>query len=105
MEKLIRAMAQKVDRSEAIGYLVSSCTKDFSGEFQIITGARTTKDFKTPFNLYGSLLGKLFHTITKGYPEPEKLLNEVLEVARKEFKEAVEDESKILGEFTIIGKL
>ena len=104
MEKLIRAMAERVDNDEAEGYLASCCVRDSSGEYQIMTGARTAKKFDSPFGLYASLLGKLFHTITQGHPEPDKLLNKILEVAIAEFKEATEDESKTTGEFTVIGK-
>ena len=103
MEELIRAMAQKVDNDEVEGYLVSCIFKDFSGGFQIMTGARTARKIESPYPLYAPLLGKLFHTITQGYPEPDKLLNEILEGAIKEFKEAVADESKTSGEFTVIG--
>ena len=104
MEKLILAMAQKVDNDEAEGYLASCCVKQFSGEYQIMTGARTAKKFKSPFGIYSSLLGKLFHTITQGHPEPTKLLNEILEIAVNEFKEAVKEDSKTAGEFTVTGK-
>ena len=69
-----------------------------------MTGARTAPKFESPFGLYASLLGKLFHTISQGHPQPVKLLNEILEIAVKEFKEAVRDESKTTGEFTVIGK-
>jgi hypothetical protein len=54
--------------------------------------------------LYAGLLGKLFHTITQGYPEPQKLLNQLLEAALQEFKESVKDDNKTAGEFTVVGK-
>ena len=105
MEELIRAMAQKVDNDEAEGYLASCCVRQFSGDYQVMTGARTAKKFQSPFGLYASLLGKLFHTITQGHSDPGKLLNEILESAINEFKEAVKDDSKSTGEFTVTGKL
>jgi hypothetical protein len=104
MEKLILAMARKVDNDEAEGYLASCCVKQFSGEYQIMTGARTAKKYQSPFGVYARLLGKLFHTITQGYPEPGKLLNEILEIAVNEFKEAVNEDSKTAGEFTVTGQ-
>ena len=104
MEKLILAMAQKVDNDEAEAYLASCCVRQFSGEYQIMTGAKTAKKFESPFGIYASLLGKLFHTITQGHPEPAKLLDEILKIAVNEFKEAVKEDSKTAGEFTATGK-
>ena len=104
MEELIRAMAQKLDHGEAEGYLVSCCVRELSGEYQIMTGARTARESESPFGLYASLLGKLFHTITLGHPEAEKILNRILEIAVNEFKEALRDEGKTVGEFTVVGK-
>jgi hypothetical protein len=51
------------------------------------------------------LLGKLFHTIAQGHPEPEKLIQRIIMEAHKEFKEALQDESKQKGEFNVVGKL
>ena len=103
MEGLVRAMASKVDKGEAEGCLVSCCVKDYAGQHQIMTGARTGARVESPFHLYAGMLGKLFHTITKGHPEPHKLLNSILHVAVKEFEETVQDERKRLGEFTVVG--
>ena len=89
---------------EAEGYLVSCCVKQLSGEYQILTGARTAMKSESPFGLYASLLGKLFHTITQGHAEPDKLLNRILEIAVNDFKDALEDEGKTIGEFTVVGK-
>jgi hypothetical protein len=105
MEELIRSMAERVDQEEAEGYLVSCCVKDPSGNYQIMSGARASKKFTTPYHLYASLLGKLFHTITQGHPEPQELLQRVLDRAIEEYKETIQDESRSLGEFTIVGKL
>jgi hypothetical protein len=105
MEKLIRAMAEMVDKEEAEGYLVSCCIQDPSGSYQIMSGARTSKKFSTPYNLYAGLLGKLFHTITQGHPDPQELLQQVLDKAIEEFKQTVKDETQSLSEFTIVGKL
>jgi hypothetical protein len=105
MEELIKSMAEKVNKEEAEGYLVSCCVKDVSGNYQIMSGARASKRFTTPYHLYAGLLGKLFHTITQGHPEPQELLQRVLDRAIAEFKETIRDESRSLGEFTIVGKL
>jgi len=105
MEELIRSMAEMVNREEAEGYLVSCCVKDPSGNYQIMSGARASEKFTTPHRLYAGLLGKLFHTITQGHPEPEELLQEVLGRAIEEFKDTLKDESQSLSEFTIVGKL
>ena len=51
-----------VDEEEAEGYLVSCCVKDPSGNYQIMSGARASKQFSSPYQLYVGLLGKLFHT-------------------------------------------
>ena len=105
MEKLIRSMAKKVDTDEAVGYLVSCCIKDFAGDYQIMAGARTAEEFTSPYQLYAGLLGKLFHTITQGHPEPQKLLQEVLDNAIEEFNRTVESDKQALDEFTVVGKL
>ena len=105
MEELIRSMAEMVDEEEAEGYLVSCCIQNPSGDFQIMSGARASKKFPNPYNLYAGLLGKLFHTITQGHPEPEQLLQQVLDRAIEEFQETIKDETKSHGEFTIVGKL
>jgi hypothetical protein len=105
MEELIKSMAEKVNKEEAEGYLVSCCVKDSSGNYQIMSGARASKKFTTPYHLYAGLLGKLFHTITQGHPDPQELLQSVLDRAIEEFKETIRDESRSLGEFTIVGKL
>jgi hypothetical protein len=105
MEELIRSMAEMVDKEEVEGYLVSCCIQDPSGDYQIMSGARASKKFSTPYHLYAGLLGKLFHTITQGHPEPQELLQQVLDKAIEEFKETVKDESQSLSEFTIVGKL
>ena len=105
MEELIKAMAEMVNREQAEGYLVSCCVKDPSGNYQIMSGARASEKFTTPYNLYAGLLGKLFHTITQGHPEPQELLQRVLDRAIEEFNETIQDESRSLGEFTVVGKL
>ena len=105
MEELIRSMAEMVNREEAEGYLVSCCVKDEAGTYQIMSGARASEKFTTPYNLYAGLLGKLFHTITQGHPEPQELLQRVLDRAIEEFNETIQDESRSLGEFTVVGKL
>jgi hypothetical protein len=105
MEALIRSMAEMVDKEEAEGYLVSCCIQDPSGDYQIMSGARASKKFSTPYNLYAGLLGKLFHTITQGHPEPEELLQQILDKAIEEYKETIKDETKSLSEFTVVGKL
>ena len=104
MEGLVHAMAEKVDRGEAEGYIVSCCVREGTGDYNIMTGARTARKFENPYSLYAGMLGKLFHTITQGHPEPQKLLNKVLEAAIKDFRETVQDVSKTLGEFTVTGK-
>ena len=105
MEEFIRSMAEMVDKEEAEGYLVSCCIQDPSGAYQIMSGARASKKFSTPYNLYAGLLGKLFHTISQGHPEPQKLLQQVLDIAIDEFKETLKDEDQSLSEFTIVGRL
>ena len=105
MEKLIRSMAKKVDTDEAVGYLVSCCIKDVAGDYQIMAGARTAEEFASPYQLYAGLLGKLFHTITQGHPEPQKLLQEVLDSAIEEFNRTVKSDKQALDEFTVVGKL
>jgi hypothetical protein len=54
-----------------------------------MAGARTAEEFTSPYQLYAGLLGKLFHTITQGHPEPQKLLQEVLDSAIEEFNRTV----------------
>ena len=105
MEELIRAMAKKVDNDEVVGYLVSCCIKDFGDDYQIVTSARVTQSFPSPYRLYVPLLGKLFHTITQGHPEPEQLVLRIVEGALAQFKEALKDATKPHGEFTVFGKL
>jgi len=105
MEKLIRSMAKKVDTGEAVGYLVSCCIKDVAGDYQIIAGARTEEKFASPYQLYAGLLGKLFHTITQGHPEPQKLLQEVIDSAIGEFNRTLKSDKQALDEFTVVGKL
>ena len=105
MEKLIRSMAKKVDTDEAVGYLVSCCIKDVAGDYQIMAGARTAEKFASPYQLYAGLLGKLFHTITQGHPEPQKLLQEVLDSAIEEFNRTVKSDKQASDEFTVVGKL
>lgn len=105
MEDLIRDMAEKVDKEEAEGYLVSCCIKEASGEYQIMTGARTSKKFTNPYQLYAGMLGKLFHTITQGHPEPPKLLQQMLDGAIEEYKQTLKSETEALSEFTVVGKL
>ncbi|MBW2721633.1 MAG: hypothetical protein JRC67_05330 [Deltaproteobacteria bacterium] len=99
MEKLIRSMAKKVDADEAVGYLV------VAGDYQIMAGARTAEKFASPYQLYAGLLGKLFHTITQGHPEPQKLLQEVLDSAIGEFNRTLKNNKQTLDEFTVVGKL
>ena len=105
MEALIRSMAAKVDNDEVEGYLVSCCVKDESGDYQIMSGARTSKKFSNPYHLYAGLLGKLFHTISQGHPEPQNLLQQVLDKAIEEFKQTLKSETEELGEFTVVGKI
>ena len=104
MEELIKTMASKVDNKEIVGYLVSYCTKENTGDYEITTSARVTKDFPSPFRLYVPLLGKLFLTIAQGQPEPEKLIQRIIVEAHKEFKETLKSESKTKDEFTVVGK-
>ena len=105
MEELLKTMARRVDREEIVGYLASYCTKGPADDYQIITSARVADSFSSPYRLYVPLLGKLFHTISKGHPEPEKLIQRIVVEAHKEFKEALKDESQESGEYTVIGKL
>ena len=105
MEELLKTMARRVDREEIVGYLASYCTKGLADDYQIITSARVADSFSSPYRLYVPLLGKLFHTISKGHPEPEKLIQRIVVEAHKEFKEALKDESQESGEYTVIGKL
>ena len=105
MEELIRNMVSKVDKDEVVGYLVSYCTKGLADDYQIITSARVASSFSSPYRLYVPLLGRLFHTIAQGHPEPEKLIQRIIMEAHKEFKEALESESKESGEFNVVGKL
>jgi hypothetical protein len=105
MEKLIRSMAEMVDNEQAEGYLVAGCIKDASGDYQIMAGARTSKNFPNPYPIYAGLLGRLFHTITQGHPEPKKILEKVIQRAVEEYNQTVQEESQAIGEFTVIGKL
>lgn len=104
MEELIRSMADKVDNDEMEGYLVSCCLRDVAGDYQILTGARTAKRFASPYQLYAGLLGKLFHTMTQGSPEPNKLLKQILGIAIKEFNKTLKEENEAYSEFTVVGK-
>jgi hypothetical protein len=105
MEDLIKSMAHKVDSDEAVGCLVACCTRDLSGDYSILTSARVSRDFPSPYQLYVPLLGKLFHTIAQGHPEPETLLDGILNGALKQFRESMKDASETEGEFTVVGKL
>ena len=105
MEELIRNMVSKVDKDEIVGYLVSYCTKGLADDYQIITSAKVASSFSSPYRLYVPLLGRLFHTIAQGHPEPEKLIQRIIMEAHKEFKEALKNESKESGEFNVVGKL
>jgi hypothetical protein len=105
MEELIRSMVSKVDKDEIVGYLVSYCTKGLADDYQIITSAKVASSFSSPYRLYVPLLGRLFHTIAQGHPEPEKLIQRIIVEAHKEFKEALESESKESGEFNVVGEL
>ena len=105
MEELIRNMVSKVDKDEIVGYLASYCTKGLADDYQIITSARVASSFSSPYRLYVPLLGRLFHTIAQGHPEPEKLIQRIIVEAHKEFKEALKNESKESGEFNVVGKL
>ena len=104
MEELIKAMVNRVDNEEIVGYLISYCTKENTDGYQIITSIKVSKDFPSPYRLYIPLLGKLFHTIAQGHPEPEKLIQRIIMEAHKEFKEGLRNESKEPGEFTVVGK-
>ena len=104
MEELIKAMASKVEKDEVVGYLVSCCIKDIDDDYQIFTSARVAKSFPSPYRLYAPLLGRLFHTIAQGHPEPEKLIQRIIVEAHKEFKKTLEDQSKVDDEFTVVGK-
>ena len=105
MEDLIRTMASKVDKDEIVGYLASYCTKGLADDYQIITSAKVASSFSSPYRLYVPLLGRLFHTIAQGHPEPEKLIQRIIMEAHKEFKEALKNESKESGEFNVVGEL
>ena len=105
MEELIKTMASKVDEDEIVGYLASYCTRGLAEDYQIITSARVGSSFPSPYRLYVPLLGRLFHTIAKGHPEPEKLIQRIIMEAHKEFKEALKNETKESGEFNVVGKL
>ena len=105
MEELIRNMVSKVDKDEIVGYLVSYCTKGLADDYQIITSAKVASSFSSHYRLYVPLLGRLFHTIAQGHPEPEKLIQRIIVEAHKEFKEALESESKESGEFNVVGEL
>ena len=104
MEELIKTMVSKVDEEEIVGYLVSYCTKEDDADYQIITSAKVAKSFPSPHRLYVPLLGRLFQTIAQGHPEPEKLIQRIIMEAHKQFKKALEDESKPPDEFTVTGK-
>ena len=105
MEELIRTMASKVDKDEIVGYLASYCTKGNADAYQITTSAKIASSFPSPYRLYVPLLGRIFHTIAQGHPEPEKLIQRIIVEAHKEFKEGLKDESKEGGEFNVVGEL
>ena len=105
MEELIRTMASKVDKAEIVGYLASYCTKGLADDYQIITSARVANSFASPYRLYAPLLGRVFHTIAQGHPEPEKLIQRIIMEAHKEFKEILKNESKEGSEFAARGEL
>ena len=105
MERIIEAMARKVDNDEVVGYVVSCCTRGPSDDYEIMTSSRVAQSFPSPYRLYVPLLGKLLHNISQGHPEPKKLIRRILEEAEKEFQEALGEEKKTHGEFTVIGKL
>jgi hypothetical protein len=105
VEKLIKTMVSKVDKDEIVGYLTAYCTKGLADDYQIVTSARVASSFPSPYRLYVPLLGKLFHTIAQGHPEPEKLIQRIIMEAHKEFKEALKNESNQSSEFNVVGKL
>ena len=105
MEEFIRSLANKVDNNEVEGYVISLCTESPTGDYEIMTGARTSRTFTSPYRLYAALLGRLFHTISLGHPEPETLLSGIIEVAIQEFKEALKEPTPPDSEFTVVGKL
>ena len=105
MEELIKTMVSKVEKDEIVGYLTAYCTKGVADDYQIITSARVASSFPSPYRLYVPLLGRLFHTIAQGHPEPEKLIQRIIMEAHKEFKEALQAESKQSSEFNVVGKL
>ena len=105
MEELIKTMVSKVEKDEIVGYLTAYCTKGVADDYQIITSARVASSFPSPSRLYVPLLGRLFHTIAQGHPEPEKLIQRIIMEAHKEFKEALQAESKQSSEFNVVGKL
>ena len=105
MKELIRTMASKVDKDEVVGFIASYCLKGTADEYQIITSAKIASSFPSPYRLYVPLLGKLFLTIAQGHPEPEKLIQRIIVEAHKEFKEALEVETREKGEFDVTGKV
>ena len=104
MEELIKTMLSKVEKEEIVGYLVSYCTKEVDADYQIITSAKVAKSFSSPYRLYVPLLGRLFHIIAQGHPEPERLIQRIIMEAHKEFKKTLKNENKEQGEFTVVGK-
>ena len=98
MEELIKTMVSKVEKDEIVGYLASYCTKGVVDDYQIITSAKVASSFPSPYRLYVPLLGKLFHTIAQGHPDPENLIQRIIMEAHKEFKEALEAERKEGGD-------
>ena len=104
MQELIGTMVRKVDKDEIVGYLAAYCTRGVGEGYQIITSAKVASSFPSPYRLYVPLLGRLFHTIAQGHPEPENLIQRIIMEAHKEFKEALKSESKDKGEFTVVGK-
>ena len=105
MRELIKTMVRKVEKDEIVGYLAAYCIKGEGEDYQIITSAKVASSFPSPYRLYVPLLGRLFHTIAQGHPEPENLIQRIIMEAHKEFKEALKDESKERGEFNAVGKL
>jgi len=93
MEELIKTMASKVEKDEIVGYLASYCIKGIGDDYQILTSAKVASSFSSPYRLYVPLLGRLFHTIAQGHPEPENLIQRIIVEAHKEFKEALQAES------------